>query len=520
MVEAFDSARRSVADAPAMIYFDGTVSYADLDAESDAIGCWLQRRGITKGSRLCIITQNIPAFAQATVAAWKVGAVVVPLNPMYRTAELARLFTDADPNAVICQNTEVQTVQAGLSAAGLGQLPVIVASPRDRQSRHDERVLPPRATAGSGANLADILRDHNGEKPSRCPLAPDDLALILYTSGTTGVPKGAMLTHGGVAFNATFLREWSGLGQTDRILAIAPFFHVTGFVCHLATAIVARCAMILNFRFEPNVVLEMIRTHKPTLTIGAITAFNAMMSVPDATAADMRSLTKVYSGGAPVPPALRQSIQNRFGFTILPCYGMTETTAPAVFSPPQVDTPQREDVLSIGVAIPSTEVQIVGDDGAVLPNGEAGELLVRGPQIMAGYWRKPEETAAALAGGWMHTGDVGFMDDLGWIYLVDRKKDMIIASGFKVWPREIEDLLYSHPAVREAAVIGVADAYRGENVKACVSLKAGCTASEEDLIAYCREHLAGYKVPRVVDVMAELPKTVSGKIQRSVLRGS
>jgi long-chain acyl-CoA synthetase len=520
MIHAFDAAVAARADASAMIYFDQPLSYAKLDGDSDALACWLGDHGISKGDRVCIVTQNVPAFAQMSIAAWKAGAVIVPGNPMYRAPEFARIFSDSEPRIVLCQYGEADAIKAGLSSAGRADTPVVVVSPYENQTRNDERVLPASSDTHSATRVEDILLEYAGRRPERAALEPDDLALILYTSGTTGLPKGAMLTHGGLTFNSKFLRDWCGLDDRDLILAVAPFFHVTGFVCHMCAAIVAQCSMVLHYRFEPNVVLEMIRTHRPTLTVAAITAFNAMMSAPDASAEDMQSLTKVYSGGAPIPPALRDSIQKRFGFTILPCYGMTELTSPAVFAPPGIETPQRDDVLSIGIPIPSTEVKIVGDDDVVQVLGAAGEILIRGPQVMAGYWRKPEDTAAAITDGWMRTGDVGFMDEQGWIYLVDRKKDMIIASGFKVWPREVEDVLYSHRAVREAAVIGVPDAYRGESVKACVSLKVGQSTSEEDLIAFCRERLTGYKVPRLVEIMDDLPKTVSGKIQRAALRGA
>jgi long-chain acyl-CoA synthetase len=518
MVSAFADAKSANPEAPAIIYFDRVLTYAQVDAQSDALAWWLQQHGIRQGDRICVITQNIPAFPILCIAAWKIGAVIVPGNPMYRATELARIFADAAPSAVLCQDVDLTQILDGLIAADLAQLPVVVASARDGQNLDDNRVLPPQSPPADRQTLSAILEECAGRIPGKRTLRADDLALILYTSGTTGVPKGAMLTHGGLTFNSKFLREWCDLDNRDLILAIAPLFHVTGFVCHMSAAIVARCAMILNYRFEPNVVLDMIRRHKPSLTIGAITAFNAMMSVADASADDMRSLTKVYSGGAPIPPALRDTIQRRFGFTILPCYGMTELTSPAVFAPPGIETPQRNDVLSIGIAIPSTEVRIVGDDGAPVAPGDAGEILIRGPQVMRGYWRKQTETDAALVDGWMHTGDIGFMDEQGWIYLVDRKKDMIIASGFKVWPREVEDVLYSHPAIREAAVVGIADAYRGETVKACVSLVSGASTSEDELIAFCRERLAGYKTPRVVVIMDDLPKTVSGKIQRVALR--
>ena len=518
MLSLFRDAVRRNPDGPALIYFDQVTTFAALDAQSDALAAWLQDRGIAPGDRVGVVAQNLPAFPLLCLAAWKAGAAPVPGNPMYRSAELARIFADAAPRAVLCQEAEAEETFAALAAAGLADLPIIVASPSEGQSRNDGRILPPRTATSRGERLTDILDGHRGRRPRPASFRPEDLALILYTSGTTGQPKGAMLLHSGMAFNAQVIRQWCGLDQDDRILAIAPLFHVTGLVCHMCAAFSAACPMILSYRFEPSVVLEMIRTHKPSFTIGAITAFNALLRLPDVTAADMASLKKVWSGGAPIPPALRDRIEKQLGLSVHNSYGMTELTSPAVLAPYGHEAPVRDDVLSIGIPIPSTEVRIADEQGEAVTPGSVGEILVRGPQVMAGYWRKSEESAAALAGGWMHSGDIGFMDEQGWLYLVDRKKDVIIASGFKVWPREVEDVLYTHPAVREAAVIGVPDPYRGETVKACLSLIDGASVREDELIAYCRERLAAYKAPRVVAIMDDLPKTVSGKIQRVALR--
>lgn len=276
----------------------------------------------------------------------------------------------------------------------------------------------------------------------------------------------------------------------------------------------------MNYRFEPSLMLEMIRLHRPTFAIGAITGFNALSALPDVEPEDMASFTRVYSGGAPIPPALLEQVEHKLGVKIHSCYGMTEVAAPTHLTPfnAQIPVDPASGALSVGVLQPGTLARIVDDEGHDLPAGQAGELLVKGPQVMVGYWRKPEETASTLQDGWMHTGDVAFVDDRGWFYLVDRKKDVIIASGFKVWPREVEDVIYAFEGVREAAVIGVPDEYRGETVKAFISAKAGATIDLDQLIAYCRAHLAAYKVPREVELLDELPKTVTGKIQRLGVR--
>lgn len=505
-------------DDVAMAYFDGTQTYAELDRDSDALSCWLVDKGVGSGDRVSIIAQNIPGFATALVAAWKVGAIPVPANPMYRASELARILGDAEPAALICQEGELAEVREALELCGLSHAPILALSPADGQTVNDARALPEPVAVSEEYGFSSALRPYIGQRPASLAVDPDAIGLILYTSGTTGQPKGTMIAHRSLAFNAQFMRDGVSLRPDSRILAIAPFFHITGLVLHLCTAFRARCGVIANYRFEPNVVREMIRNWRPTFTVGAITAFNALARLPGIEPSEMASLEQVFSGGAPVPPALKQDIEKVLGFAVHPCYGMTETAAPAVFTPFGVEGPTCDGVLSIGVPIPGTCVRIADENGNAVPAGEVGEVLMQGPQIMLGYWRKEAETAEALRDGWLHSGDVGLMDEQGWIYLVDRKKDMIIASGFKVWPREVEDVLYAHPAIREAAVIGVPDDYRGENVKAFVSFRPGETASEADLIRYCREQLAAYKVPRIVEVMDDLPKTVSGKIQRAALR--
>ncbi|MHB1786208.1 MAG: class I adenylate-forming enzyme family protein, partial [Acidimicrobiales bacterium] len=260
---------------------------------------------------------------------------------------------------------------------------------------------------------------------------------------------------------------------------------------------------------------------RPTFTVGSITVFISMMNTPGATREDLSSLTKIYSGGAPIPPSTVKEFQDQFGPYIHNIYGLTETTSPSHGVPLGAEAPvdAASGALSVGVPIFNTVVRVVGDSGEDLPVGEIGELVTEGPQVVPGYWQKPEETEKALGGGRLRTGDVGYMDDQGWFYIVDRKKDQINVSGYKVWPREVEDVLYQHPAVREAGVIGVPDEYRGETVKAIVSLRAGKTVEPEELVAFCRERMAAYKYPRVVEIIEELPKTVTGKILRRELRG-
>ncbi|WP_287787435.1 class I adenylate-forming enzyme family protein, partial [Acidiphilium sp.] len=279
--------------------------------------------------------------------------------------------------------------------------------------------------------------------------------------------------------------------------------------------------LILAYRFEPGVMLDAIEEHKAAFTIGAITAFIAMMNHPDAAPAKLASMTRIYSGGAPIPPSVVTAFRETFGHYIHNGYGLTETNSPTHVVPLSREAPvdPASGALSIGVPAYNTISWICDDEGRELPVGEVGEIVSQGPMIVPGYWNKPDKTAEAIRNGRFHTGDVGFMDKDGWFYLVDRKKDMINAAGYKVWPREVEDVLYTHPAVREAAVVGVADSYRGETVKAVISLRPGTSATQEEIIAFCKERMAAYKYPRTVEIIDDLPKTVTGKILRRELRG-
>jgi long-chain acyl-CoA synthetase len=329
-----------------------------------------------------------------------------------------------------------------------------------------------------------------------------------------------MNTHRNVVFTAQVYRDWVRAGRDGAIFGIAPLFHITGLIAHVGVGLLMPVPIVLGARFDPLVTAQLARRRGATFTVAAITAFIALLDDERVTPEDLATFIKPYSGGAPIAPATADAWAERFGTRIRVAYGLTETTSPSHLTPHRSASPvdERTGALSIGVPVFGTVVRIAGDDGEDLPPGEIGELLTSGPGVVPGYWEKPEETAHALPGGELHTGDVGFMDERGWFYLVDRKKDQINAAGYKVWPREVEDVLYEHPAVREAAVVGVADRYRGESVKAFISLKAGRAAEPDELIAFCRERLAAYKYPRQVEVLDALPKTATGKILRRELR--
>jgi long-chain acyl-CoA synthetase len=500
------------------------LTYRDLDERSDALAVALQRGGFKLGDRLAIYAQNDPAFVVALLAAWKAGGVAVLINPMNRSRELTYLLRDSGATAVVCLDDLYASVAGEVISSGMTCVTQVIAiRARDDQSRDDRRVLGDDVQdvhAQGVRYLSDVFAEYRGAIPPPVGVDPDAPAVLTYTSGTTGVPKGAINTHRGIGFNSQAYRDWMSLTSDDIVLGIAPLFHITGLVGHVCVSLLLGAKLVLLHRFDGAVVLDAIREHRPTFTVGAITAFTNIAGQPTATPDDFASLRVVYSGGAPIAPHVRDDIRARTGMDIHNIYGMTETTSPTHAVPHGASAPTDPSTgaLSIGIPIFNTAAHIVGDDGENLPPGNVGELVVSGPQVTPGYWRKPEETAEKIVDGELRTGDVGLMDNDGWFYLVDRKSDMIIASGYKVWPREVEDVLLSHPAVWEAAVVGVKDTYRGETVKAVVSLRDGTTATPDALTEYCKKLLAAYKYPRIVEIIDELPKNAAGKILRRELR--
>jgi long-chain acyl-CoA synthetase len=521
----FRAAVARAAEAPAVHYFDMTLSYRQVDILSDGLAAALVGRGVRTGDRIALYLQNTPYFVIGMVAAWKAGAIVVPVNPMNRERELGLLLADSRPSALICHDSLHRDVVARLSPETAEALPAIIftTSPLDLQARDDPRLFAgvSRVPCARAEDLGAAIETHLGQSPPQCVLQPSDIALLVYTSGTTGLPKGAMNSHANVVFNAQVYRDWIGLEDGVGVLGVAPLFHITGLVGHLLTAMITASPVTLAYRFDPGVMLEAAAERRPGFTVAAITALMAMMNHPEGTADQLAGLTRIYSGGAPIPPAVVEAFAAKFGHYVHNIYGLTETSSPTHATPLGVAAPvdPASGALSVGVPVPGARVWIAADDGTPAPVGEPGEIVSSGPMVVSGYWNKPAETAEAMRPDGFRTGDVAFMDADGWFYLIDRKKDMINAAGYKVWPREVEDVLYTHPAVREAAVVGVPDDYRGETVKAVVSLKAGATATPEELIAHCRARMAAYKYPRRLEIIDELPKTVTGKILRRELRG-
>ena len=523
-LEMFLETVKTAPEQAAIYYFDQAISYSDLDRQSSALAAALKDRGVAKGDRVALYLQNIPQFLVGMYGAFKAGAIVVLCNPMFKQRELEYHLNDSGAKGLICLESLYETVARDsvgntkvefvittneLDYLGEGSVPAVLAS--SKKQSFDETF-----------DMKELLNRFDGTTVEPAVFTPEEVAFLAYTSGTTGQPKGAMNTHANVVFNATFYRDWMQLDKNDVVIGMAPFFHITGLIAHLAVAALAGIPIITSYRFDPAETLRLIEKWHGSFTVASITAFTALLNHPDIKTRNLSSLKKAFSGGAPVSPAIVENFQEVTGAYIHNIYGLTETTSPSHAVPMGERAPVDTDsgALAVGVPIPNTICRIVDvATGQDVPPGEVGELITKGPQIVAGYWQKPEETANAIRDGYLYTGDVAKMDEEGWFYIVDRKKDMIIAAGYKVWPREVEDVLYQHPAVREAAVVGEPDPYRGETVVAFVALKSGVeNVAPEELIDFCKQRMANYKYPRRIEVMEELPKTTTGKYLRRELR--
>jgi long-chain acyl-CoA synthetase len=520
-LDMFRAAVERAGDRPLVHYFDAALTAAEVDRLSDGLAVGLRELGVGRGDRIAVYLQNVPQFVLTMIAAWKLGAIMVSVNPMLRERELELELADSGATTLVCLESLYGDVAAGVvpktdvrTVITTSELDFIEGEPPGPLAASERRR--PEGTT----DLLELALAHEGVRPDPVEIGPDDVAFLTYTSGTTGPPKGAMNTHGNVVFNAQVYRDWIDLGDDDVVLGVAPLFHITGLIGHIAVCLLVPMPLVLGYRFDPAGTLELIERHRCTFTVASITVFTALMNNERASSSDLSSLAKVYSGGAPIAPAIVERFETLSGAYIHNIYGLTETTSPSHGVPLGRRAPVDETsgALSVGVPVFDTIVRILDEDGNELPAGEIGEIVTSGPQVVPGYWEKPEETQSAIPGGALHTGDVGFMDEHGWFYLVDRKKDQINVSGYKVWPREVEDVLVEHDAVLEAAVIGVPDDYRGETVKAFVSLRGDARAEPDELIAFCKQRMAAYKYPRHIEILDELPKTVTGKLLRRELR--
>jgi long-chain acyl-CoA synthetase len=534
-----DEAVRRFSAETAIEYYGTSISYAQLGSLVDRFARALVRLGVTRGDRVSLCLANVPQFPIAFYGALKADAVVVPTNPVYTQPELEHQLRDAGVKVVVVLDQALPTLLAVRGRTSVEQviltgvddyfpralaLAYKVKEARDAlgaagKPRIDMKALRAEPGVTEFKDLLGQTYDRQGFEIFPLPesAVPDDVAILQYTGGTTGVAKGAMLTHRDLVANATQAWVWSQLGSGSHHinLCVAPFFHVFGLTVGLNLSVLNGASMVLLPRFAVPDVLKAIEQYKPDLFPGVPAMYQALARAVERRKADLSSIQICISGSAPLPLEVQQHFEHISGARVVEGYGLTEaspvTHCNPVFGERRIGT--------IGLPLPDTDAAIRdAATGAFLPAGEQGELVVRGPQVMRGYWQRPEETADVLRDGWLRTGDIATMSADGYFSIVDRAKDMISVGGLKVFPREVEEALYEHPKVLEAAVIGLPDARHGEMVCAYVVPQPGEQPSAEELAAFCRERLAPYKVPRRFELRESLPKTLIGKVLRRQLR--
>jgi long-chain acyl-CoA synthetase len=490
----------------AISFYNKKISYTELSTLVGAFASALQQNKIVKGDRVAIMLPNCPQYVLAYYGTLTVGGIVTQLNPMLVERELQYILNDSGAETIVIYDALYPRFKAIQSETKVKNVIVVSLQPTEQKFAPD-------------LVFDEFLRSGNG-KVSYVELDPnDDLAVLQYTGGTTGRSKGAMLTHRNLVANvvqcAEFFKDEITYGE-ERCLTVIPLFHVFGMTVCMNYSIFTGSTNILLPRFDLDEVLNTIKNEKPTMFPGVPTMYVGITNHPEADKYGLDSIRICNSGSAPMPVELLREFERKTGATIVEGYGLSEASPVTHCNPTFAERKPG----TVGIGYPSTDYKVVDlsiGTEEVEP-GELGELIIRGPQVMKGYWNMPEETANTLRDGWLYTGDIARMDDEGYISIVDRKKDMIIASGFNIYPRDIEEVLYEHPAVQEAVVVGVPDEYRGETVKAVLVLKAGKEVSEEEVIQYCRDNLSAYKVPRLVEFRSELPKTSVGKILRRVIK--
>lgn len=516
LYEILASTAVDLPDAPATSFLGATLTFQEIKRRADRLAASLAASGIVKGDRVGIMLPNCPQYIVATFAILRLGAIVVNINPIYTAREVLNVATDSGLRALVTLDALAPLALGIRGDTGLEQI-IITSLPEYSAAA----AAPPRVE-GTVA-LADLLSGAQPDLP-RVAIAPDDLAVLQYTGGTTGMPKGAMLTHANIFANLVqteaFMYRTAQRGE-PRYLLVIPYFHIYAFTVGMMKAIWVGALQILLPKYDPEQVLAALRDFRPTYFPAVPTVFVSLLNHPKVKDYGLEKVRTFNSGGAPCPIEVLEQWEKAIGRPLNEGYGLSETS-PVTHTTTQLSVRKFG---SIGLPLPDTDMKIVDAETGLreMPIGESGELCIAGPQVFKGYWNRAEETAYALrthvdGRTWFHTGDIARMDEDGYSYIVQRKKDMIIVDGFNVYPSEVETVLYAHPAVRLAAVIGIPDAYHGEVVKACVALKPGARLDTAEIVAYCKQQLAAYKVPREVEVREGLPMSAVGKILYRVLR--
>jgi long-chain acyl-CoA synthetase len=479
-------------ETPAVLFEGAALTYADLNDRVNRLANALAAHGIGRGTCVALYLPNIPAFAMGYLAAVRVGAIAVSINSMYKSEELKYILNDSGCVLIFSTGDLVPNIPFD-ECPKLKQALVCEGDPHGWPTL--EEWLPQGSTRTAAADMN-----------------PDDPAVLLYTSGTTGFPKGATLSHGNVVSNAWATMHHAGYTREDRMILFLPLFHVFGQNFIMNATFQACATLVLHRRFVPDQVLDSVRRDRVTMFFAVPTIYIALLNMQ--LSHDMwASIRYEFSAASTMPREISARWTDRFGRPVYEGYGLTECSPFACYN-----HDFRHKFGSVGTPVENTEIRIMDMSDNEVPLGQWGEICIKGPGVMRGYWNKPDETREALRSGWLHSGDIGMMDDEGYVFIVDRVKDMINVSGFKVWPAEVEQFLYKHPAVQEVAVYGLPHPEKGESVVAAIVPQERAKVSAEEIIAYCRQHLAAYKAPARVEFLSELPKSATGKILKRTLR--
>jgi len=480
----------------ALIFHDKQLNYGQLAGAAARLAGGLRGLGVRPGDRVALMCPNSDAFAVAYFGIMRAGATVVPINSLFKAEEIAFMLSDSEAKAAL--------VFAPFAPAFV---------PAVEKAGHDITILSIGGEVEGAQPMEALLASDQPDQ--ELPTSGDDaIAAILYTSGTTGRPKGAMLSHRNIVFDAMAAVEHFRFLPEDRVLVVLPMFHAFAATVGLVIPVCIGASIVALERFTPQAVISAIATHSVTIFPCVPAMLGALLKAADAVEVDFSSLRLCASGGAPLPVAVMEAFEERFGVIVLEGDGPTECGPITSVNVPH--KPRKPG--TVGLPLPGVEIRAVDDDDEPVPTGEVGELVVRGENVMVGYLNQPEATTEAMRGGWFHTGDLGTIDEDGYISIVDRKKDMIIVGGLNVYPREIDEVLHRHPAVEVAAAIGVHDELRGERVKAFVVLREDQSATETELLSHCRERLANYKLPKTIEFVESLPMSLTGKVLRRELR--
>lgn len=484
-------------EAKAIVHKGGELTYRQLNTKVNKLGNALIKAGVQYGDRVAIQLLNVPEFIISYLAIQRIGAIVVPINPLYKERELENLLVDSGAEIII--TAPIFTAAINLST-NLAQLKKVILT-------GNEAVV-------NCVSFEEFIQGEN-ESNIDIPLKTEEVAEIIYTSGTTGIPKGAMLTHGNLYSNASVLKEYFGITENEHTLCLAPLFHIAAqTVCMTSTIVAGGINYLLPRWVSAEETLEAMENWQISLFFGPPTMYTFMTNCPTVQNYNLSSLTKAVAGAASLPVEVFNKFKELTGIEILEGYGLSETSPVSCMNPPNGQKKSG----SIGIAFPGVQVKIFNENNEELPNYEIGEIVIKGPNVMKGYYQKPDETIEAMRSGWFHTGDMAYRDEEGYFFIVDRKKDMVNRGGLKIYPREVEEIIYKHPSVLEVAVVGIPDRVMGEEIKAYITLKENKQLDMEELKQMCKEELAHFKVPKYFQVVQELPKTPTGKILKNELR--